>query len=32
VSHRLRLDQLDDALGSLGRGDVIRQVIVHDGA
>jgi S-(hydroxymethyl)glutathione dehydrogenase/alcohol dehydrogenase len=30
VSHRLRLDQLDDALGSLGRGDVIRQVIVHD--
>ena len=30
VSHRLRLDQLDDALASLGRGDVIRQVIVHD--
>ncbi|RZU53723.1 S-(hydroxymethyl)glutathione dehydrogenase/alcohol dehydrogenase [Krasilnikovia cinnamomea] len=30
VSHRLRLDQLDDALAALGRGDVIRQVIVHD--
>ncbi|MEV6599962.1 Zn-dependent alcohol dehydrogenase [Actinoplanes sp. NPDC051346] len=30
VSHRLQLDQLDDALDSLGRGDVIRQVIVHD--
>jgi S-(hydroxymethyl)glutathione dehydrogenase/alcohol dehydrogenase len=30
VSHRIRLEQLDDALGALGRGDVIRQVIVHD--
>ena len=30
VSHRLRLDQLDDALAALGRGDVIRQVIIHD--
>ena len=31
VSHRLRLDQINDGLASLGRGDVIRQVIVHDG-
>ena len=30
VSHRLRLDQLDEALAALGSGDVIRQVIVHD--
>ena len=30
VSHRLRLEQVDDALAALGRGDVIRQVIVHD--
>jgi S-(hydroxymethyl)glutathione dehydrogenase/alcohol dehydrogenase len=29
ISHRLRLDELDDALGALGRGDVIRQVIIH---
>jgi S-(hydroxymethyl)glutathione dehydrogenase/alcohol dehydrogenase len=29
ISHRLRLDDIDDALNSLGRGDVIRQVIVH---
>ncbi|GLH99545.1 alcohol dehydrogenase [Phytohabitans aurantiacus] len=32
ISHRLRLDQIDEALASLGRGDVIRQVILHDGA
>lgn len=31
VSHRLRLEQVGDALAALGRGDVIRQVIVHDG-
>ncbi|HKT05439.1 MAG TPA: Zn-dependent alcohol dehydrogenase [Rugosimonospora sp.] len=31
ISHRLTLDEVDDALGALGRGDVIRQVIVHDG-
>jgi S-(hydroxymethyl)glutathione dehydrogenase / alcohol dehydrogenase len=30
VSHRLRLEQADDALAALGRGDVIRQVIVFD--
>jgi S-(hydroxymethyl)glutathione dehydrogenase/alcohol dehydrogenase len=30
VSHRLRLDQIDDALAALGRGDVIRQVIIND--
>jgi S-(hydroxymethyl)glutathione dehydrogenase/alcohol dehydrogenase len=29
ISHRLRLDDLDEALGSLGRGDVIRQVIIY---
>jgi S-(hydroxymethyl)glutathione dehydrogenase/alcohol dehydrogenase len=29
VSRRLRLDQLGDALATLGAGDVIRQVIIH---
>lgn len=28
ISHRLRLEQVDEALAALGRGDVIRQVIV----
>ncbi|WIN00495.1 Zn-dependent alcohol dehydrogenase [Actinoplanes oblitus] len=28
ITHRLRLDQADEALAALGRGDVIRQVIV----
>jgi S-(hydroxymethyl)glutathione dehydrogenase / alcohol dehydrogenase len=32
ISHRLRLDDIDGALGALGRGDVIRQVIIHDPA
>ena len=32
ISHRLRLDDIDDALAALGRGDVIRQVILHDAA
>ncbi|BBH67485.1 alcohol dehydrogenase [Actinoplanes sp. OR16] len=30
ISRRLRLDQVGDALASLGSGDLIRQVIVHD--
>ena len=30
ISHRLRLDDVDAGLGALGRGDVIRQVILHD--
>jgi S-(hydroxymethyl)glutathione dehydrogenase/alcohol dehydrogenase len=30
ISHRIRLDDIDDALGALGRGDVIRQVILHE--
>jgi S-(hydroxymethyl)glutathione dehydrogenase/alcohol dehydrogenase len=30
ISHRLRLDDVDEALDSLGRGDVIRQVVVYD--
>ncbi|SNR79558.1 Zn-dependent alcohol dehydrogenase [Actinoplanes regularis] len=30
ISHRLRLEQADEALAALGRGDVIRQVIVQD--
>ncbi|BCY13306.1 alcohol dehydrogenase [Actinoplanes sp. L3-i22] len=30
ISHRLRLEQADEALAALGRGDVIRQVIVSD--
>jgi S-(hydroxymethyl)glutathione dehydrogenase/alcohol dehydrogenase len=32
ISHRLGLDEVDDALRALGRGDVIRQVVIHDGA
>ncbi|GAA2687835.1 Zn-dependent alcohol dehydrogenase [Actinoplanes palleronii] len=30
ITQRIRLEQVDDALAALGRGDVIRQVIVHD--
>jgi S-(hydroxymethyl)glutathione dehydrogenase/alcohol dehydrogenase len=30
ITHRLRLDDLEDGLAALGRGDVIRQVIIHD--
>jgi S-(hydroxymethyl)glutathione dehydrogenase/alcohol dehydrogenase len=30
ISHRLPLDDVGDALNALGRGDVIRQVIIHD--
>lgn len=30
ISHRLRLEDLDDALEALGRGDVLRQVIIND--
>jgi S-(hydroxymethyl)glutathione dehydrogenase/alcohol dehydrogenase len=30
ITQRLKLDDVDDALGALGRGDVIRQVIIHD--
>jgi len=30
ISHRLRLDDVDGALDALGRGDVIRQVIVYE--
>jgi len=29
ISHRIRLDEVGDALDSLGRGDVIRQVIEY---
>jgi S-(hydroxymethyl)glutathione dehydrogenase/alcohol dehydrogenase len=29
VTQRITLDQVDDALNALGRGDVIRQVIIH---
>jgi S-(hydroxymethyl)glutathione dehydrogenase/alcohol dehydrogenase len=29
ISHRLRLDEVDSALDALGRGDVIRQVIIY---
>jgi S-(hydroxymethyl)glutathione dehydrogenase/alcohol dehydrogenase len=32
ISHRLRLDDLDQAMSALGRGDVIRQVIMYDPA
>lgn len=30
ITQRLRLDDLDEALSALGRGDVIRQVIIYD--
>ncbi|MDX6416292.1 MAG: S-(hydroxymethyl)glutathione dehydrogenase / alcohol dehydrogenase [Trebonia sp.] len=30
ITQRLKLDDVDHALGALGRGDVIRQVIIHD--
>lgn len=30
ITHRIGLDDLDDALEALGRGDVIRQVISYD--
>ena len=30
ITQRLKLDDVDRALGALGRGDVIRQVIIHD--
>jgi Zn-dependent alcohol dehydrogenase len=29
ISHRIRLDEVGEALDSLGRGDVIRQVIEY---
>jgi S-(hydroxymethyl)glutathione dehydrogenase/alcohol dehydrogenase len=30
ISHRIRLEDVNEALGALGRGDVIRQVIIYD--
>jgi S-(hydroxymethyl)glutathione dehydrogenase/alcohol dehydrogenase len=30
ITQRLKLDDIDDALRALGRGDVIRQVIIYD--
>jgi S-(hydroxymethyl)glutathione dehydrogenase/alcohol dehydrogenase len=30
ITQRLKLDDIDHALGALGHGDVIRQVIIHD--
>ena len=30
ITHRLKLDDLDQGLAALGHGDVIRQVIIHD--
>jgi S-(hydroxymethyl)glutathione dehydrogenase / alcohol dehydrogenase len=30
ITQRVKLDDIDDALGALGRGDVIRQVIIYD--
>jgi S-(hydroxymethyl)glutathione dehydrogenase/alcohol dehydrogenase len=32
ISHRLRLDEVNQAMAALGNGDVIRQVIIHDPA
>ena len=30
ISHRLRLDDIDQAMAALGNGDVIRQVIINE--
>jgi len=30
ITQRLKLDNVEEALGALGRGDVVRQVIMHD--
>ena len=30
ITERLKLDDLDDGLAALGRGDIVRQVIIHD--
>ena len=30
ITQRLKLDDVEEALGALGRGDVVRQVIIHD--
>ena len=30
ITQRLKLDDIDQALAALGRGDVVRQVIIHD--
>ena len=30
ITQRLKLDDVEDALSALGRGDVVRQVIIHD--
>ncbi len=30
ISHRIRLEDVNDALEALGRGDVLRQVIIYD--
>jgi S-(hydroxymethyl)glutathione dehydrogenase / alcohol dehydrogenase len=30
ITHRIRLDDVNDGLTALGRGDVIRQVVIHD--
>jgi S-(hydroxymethyl)glutathione dehydrogenase/alcohol dehydrogenase len=29
VTQRLKLDDIDQALAALGRGDVVRQVVIH---
>jgi S-(hydroxymethyl)glutathione dehydrogenase / alcohol dehydrogenase len=30
ITQRLKLDDVDHALGALGHGDIVRQVIIHD--
>lgn len=30
ITQRIQLDEVEDALGALGRGDVVRQVVLHD--
>jgi S-(hydroxymethyl)glutathione dehydrogenase/alcohol dehydrogenase len=30
ITQRLKLGDIDQALAALGRGDVVRQVIIHD--
>jgi S-(hydroxymethyl)glutathione dehydrogenase/alcohol dehydrogenase len=29
ITQRLKLDDIDRALAALGRGDVVRQVVIH---
>jgi S-(hydroxymethyl)glutathione dehydrogenase/alcohol dehydrogenase len=30
ITQRIKLDDVEEALGALGRGDVVRQVVIHE--